>query len=375
MKINSSLKLEYDPLSVAFSLVAKGGGYHQLHSADKNTFMPDRSVTPLAIMPTVSFKDPHSIITSLPLSSFVWKENDVVISSNDRYTVSTTGAEKGKLLVKANVAHGKTIVLSYEGEYLDTRSNKVIKLGDTVVLTCTSQAEYPLKLEVNTGDNLVHDPILNGNANVSVEPQLYLADAKLTTAKAQYWFYLQQPDDSWLLITDALKTSLIVSVSDTAIVVKPNAFDGQKIKIVADYKVDGNALASPSPRAKSSIVSFTRMYSQYSASINSLGGRRVAVSTAEKKMEVVILDKNGVRISNPETIFNITWKAKSGAAGSSWVNIGSGSSLTITKAKLIEYGLADTLNIEADIQEVTADKALATQANMLTDNNNVITSR
>ena len=64
MKKTKRLNVIYTPLNVSVALVVQGGSLTQTHCAETDEYIPDRSITPLVLVPKVYVQDPDGVIPS-----------------------------------------------------------------------------------------------------------------------------------------------------------------------------------------------------------------------------------------------------------------------------------------------------------------------
>lgn len=148
MKKIQRLNVAYDPLHVSFGLVVKSGSLLQVHSAETNEYVPDRSITPLVLSPKFYVNDVTGVTPSGDLlSSLVdvrWYEGsevsgNMIVSGSNGYTIQ--GKE---LLIAKNVPYLTPLTIIFTANYFDVRTGKTVRVHDQKTLSTTSLVEYPV---------------------------------------------------------------------------------------------------------------------------------------------------------------------------------------------------------------------------------------
>lgn len=140
----------FDALNLVKGIKAVGGPDHQTYYIESDVYAPDRRITPLILQPYVEVSDPNGVIPAGDkvgeLSSASWYIGEAILANKitakeSEATLDTPFAigENNALHVRKNST--KSILLIFEGEYLDIRKDKNIHISLTYTLTTTSNTE------------------------------------------------------------------------------------------------------------------------------------------------------------------------------------------------------------------------------------------
>ena len=140
----------FDALNLVKGIKAVGGPDHQTYYIESDVYAPDRRITPLILQPYVEVSDPNGVIPAGDkvgeLSSASWYIGEAILANKitakeSEATLDTPFAigENNALHVRKNST--KSILLIFEGEYLDICKDKNIHISLTYKLTTTSNTE------------------------------------------------------------------------------------------------------------------------------------------------------------------------------------------------------------------------------------------
>ena len=179
----------FDALNVVKGIKAVGGPDHQTYYIESDVYAPDRRITPLILQPYVEVSDPNGVIPAGDkigeLSSASWYIGEAILANKitakeSEATLDTPFAigENNALHVRKNST--KSILLIFEGEYLDIRKDKNIHISLTYTLTTTSNTEVKPapKLVLSKPQSWKYCPLENQTkavieATVSQDSKLY----------------------------------------------------------------------------------------------------------------------------------------------------------------------------------------------------------
>lgn len=130
----------FRPLQINLSITVDGTvPDSQSYDADEDVLTPDYTVTPCAIMPSVSRIDREGVLSSGAVNgddaafSFKWSElkdgKEVEIAdSNTDYKIIRSGNSAGRILIKKNAKPQIPLNLVFYCEYIDPRDGQILSL-------------------------------------------------------------------------------------------------------------------------------------------------------------------------------------------------------------------------------------------------------
>ena len=140
MKIKTAVqpqpvRTSYTPLKASFGIVIDGGGSKtQFYYTNANTFIPNRTITPMKLKAFLSIVDPDKIISNGDKSSqltVTWYENSEstqITSENSNYTLNADGT----LLVKKNVSPTTPVQILCRDRENPPMRESALRLSDTL---------------------------------------------------------------------------------------------------------------------------------------------------------------------------------------------------------------------------------------------------
>ena len=138
-----SLNINYRPLQASISMqVVTSVPDRQFYSAMDKSFTPDYTLTPLTLFPRCAAVDVDSTSAAKAINSELtnmkWYERiggvQKLISSGTDYVITQTGENKGQIQVKKNSSIANPITLEFSAEYVDARTNQVLKYTASKVI-------------------------------------------------------------------------------------------------------------------------------------------------------------------------------------------------------------------------------------------------
>lgn len=150
------IQINYKPLDKSVTLSPIGGSTVQQYNATVNEYVPDYTLVPLVVQPSVSITDPDGIIPAgiknSSLTDINWYENKVdastlIASSNVDYLIDRTSTDnkRGRITVKKNIPEvGLTLI--FTAKFIDTRTGMGVPLQDAITLTSQSAVESSERL-------------------------------------------------------------------------------------------------------------------------------------------------------------------------------------------------------------------------------------
>ena len=207
------IRRDYQPLSVAHSIAVTSGGdspLTQVYDEVLNVFQPNRKITPLVLMPTVTLTASDGSMAQpltnkdIAADTMTWyldgKDIKTVAGWMDDVSINTaSGNQRGQLTVARNVMPGETHSLYFECRVADVRTGKIITVTtDAVVLSTTDKSEDDWAVDVSGAKTVVYDPTEDMLAEMEYEMAQGLAsysdkelrDAELSADSYKHDFVL-----------------------------------------------------------------------------------------------------------------------------------------------------------------------------------------
>jgi len=322
MKKVKKLNIQYDPLHEAFSLVVKGGSLLQVHSAETDTYLPDRQITPLVIEPAFYIQDNNSVIESghheSSLVDIRWYENseapaNLIISGKNGYETGANGA----LIVSKNVPYMSPLTLIFTANYLDPRTSNVIRVHETKTLSTTSLLEMPVTLELDKPGSWTFDPLTESGLR-TITAILRLAGNEVGADRRAFWWYVVE-NKVERLIDSEIDLFYESGQNTPTITIDSRYIDGKVLIRCKSEYIAPNTSAPTQPTLKCQIKETTvnRCYSQWDYDYFVNGSSQVSPLALDIKSEGIVTAK-GKTVDNPIEKFDLKWSLKSQVFGANW---------------------------------------------------------
>lgn len=386
MRKTKRLDIIYNPLNLSKSLVPRGGNLTQVHDAEANRYIPNRSLVPLTLVPEVYINDPDNILDNsrVALSGVLWyaipkemaeqvQDLSYLAEELSQYLITQATAgysinADGSLVVSRNTEYLHPVVLLYTANYVDPRSGRILRVSDSVTLSTTSIA-VAATLTLDKPVSFTFDP---------------LADSGLRTITALLKFGGKDPDPQhcsvgyWWYKVIGGQESLVDPEEDlfyeggqntAALVVDPRYIDG-RVRFVckAEYALSGEQLPiSPTEACLTAETTLVREYGQYDFEHVVYGGVQVATGTRVVKNECVVTVGRKV-LPSASAFFSVIWSITKAVRDAVEVVLGYGDSIMID-AKDLEDGAF----VSVDLEEFEPLKAMAIDEDVLCIDGDVLT--
>lgn len=313
MILGTKFRKVFDPLHIATSLSVAGGATTQEYNADTKEYLPDRTLTPLTIIPLVSIVDHSGAMPSGDKTSSIvnvkWYENEIkaasiITAENTGYTLSTNG----KLIVRKNILANRDLTLIYTGQFVDPRNNQVTDVMKWIILSTTEASETPLFLSLTTPCGFRYNP-LKPISRLSIKANLLLGE---TPANGKYWWY-KSLGSAYELITAETAWEVVSGWDASELIIDPRYLTKKVVfRCIADYVPSGTtAPAVPSARAVQDetvlLVSYTGWYAELST--QNAGAITFGMQKSTSLCQIM---SNSRILDNPEKAFSMRWKKTSG---------------------------------------------------------------
>lgn len=347
-----SLNVNYRPLQASISMqVVTSVPDRQFYSDMDKSFTPDYTLTPLTLFPRCAAVDADSTSASKAINSELtnmkWYERiggvQKLISSGTDYVITQTGENKGQIQVKKNSSIANPITLEFSAEYVDARTNQILKYtASRVVIVSDSSSPQPV-LTLDSPDTVQWYPVRDV-LNQTITAKLMAGDKDITEdERVKFWWYR-------VLSTGALEQIIdgngdndweIESVNRNILVVNRDYIgDEQTYVCRAAYRETSNLPDSPDTFDQTATTRIVRYIPRLECDYKGIVTGCPA-GTSYIYPQGYVRDSRGV-ISNPEEWFKFIWMVKTPGA-SDYSKAGEGVSPTIpfTEGMLLELQIED----------------------------------
>lgn len=347
-----SLNINYRPLQASISMqVVTSVPDRQFYSAMDKSFTPDYTLTPLTLFPRCAAVDADSMSApkaiNLELTNMKWYERiggvQNLISSGTDYVITQTGDNKGQIQVKKNSSIANPITLEFSAEYVDARTNQVLKYtASKVIIVSDSSSPQPV-LTLDSPDTVQWYPVRDV-LNQTITAKLMAGNKDITEdERVKFWWYR-------VLSTGALEEIVdgngdndweIVSVNKNVLVVNRDFIgDEQTYVCKAAYRETGSLPSSPDLFDQSATTRIVRYIPRIECDFKGIVTGCPA-GTSYIYPQGYVRDSKGV-ISSPEEWFKFIWLVKKPGA-SDYSKAGEGVSPTIpfTEGMLLDLQVED----------------------------------
>lgn len=351
MKKIKRLNVIHTPLNLSKSLVVQGGSLTQIHCAETDEYIPDRSITPLVILPRVYVQDPDGILPPglAALSGVAWyalpedvaasvPDGSYIVNELSQYLI--TGATPGyhvqvdgSLRVEANIQYPTRTVLVFTGNIPDARSGRTVKVQESVLLSTTSIA-LPATLSLDKPASWRFNPVEDtGIRTIKASLMLGGKAPDPNHCSVAFWWYKASGNSVVLLDPDEDLFYESGQGTDT-LVIDPAYLEEERIICKAEYALDGASLpVSPTANCLTAETVIGRRYPAYDFENYVHGGVEVAPNASHVKNECVVTIGQKV-IDNPSRFFTVIWSIKEPVYGAEWRILGYGDSIMIPKSEI-----------------------------------------
>lgn len=326
--ITKRFDFNFRPLQINTSITTDGSvPDSQSYDADEDTYTPDYTVTPCAIMPRVSRIDRDGYLSAGAVNgdsanfSCKWSElingkEQEIGTDNTNYQITTTGNNTGRILVKKNAKPGVPINLVFYCEYIDPRTKQIYRIKKPYQIPCRSETVYIPQLFLDAADQTIYNPLTDADTQ-TITPSLKLGQKECEASKRIFiWEVYREDSGVWDTPgSDESDYDIADAGSNSAIVVNKSLMgDSLTLRCRAKYSRDGNpssvALNDSSP---CKVIRFVRRIPKITVDFvgvpNNLPSGAMLFNP-----QAVIEDTNGC-VDNPERYLLPIWSAATNGSG------------------------------------------------------------
>ncbi|WP_330940610.1 hypothetical protein [Bacteroides sp. MSB163] len=372
------IRTSYTPLKASFGIVIDGGGSKtQFYYTNANTYIPNRAVTPMKLRAFLNIVDPDKIISNGDKSSqltVTWYENsesNQITSENSNYILNADGT----LLVKKNVIPTAPAQILCRATFIDTRNNNTLVYNDTFTLNSIQKSDDQLSLSINQPAKITYNP-LKDNQYIDITAALKMGSETVADANVAYWWYKVVNGEETLIDSSDLNIEYVAGQGTKTLRIDADNTYLSVIRCRAAYYT-GTKPSAPADDTLMAETAIVYKIPPIRAFVYSPNGSIIRKGMANMTFYVKILtNKEELTTEQINKYFFVKWFKKSSAAGATAVEIGHGSSISVTADSLrLSGGLQ--MSVYPEVYEIGPYTVLTTKSGdpIRTGTNEVIIAR
>ena len=383
MKIKTAVqpqpvRTSYTPLKASFGIVIDGGGSKtQFYYTNANTFIPNRTITPMKLKAFLNIVDPDKIISNGDKSSqltVTWYENSEstqITSENSNYTLNADGT----LLVKKNVSPTTPVQILCRATYVDSRNKNTLVYTDTFTLNSIQKSDDQLSLSINQPSKITYNP-LKDSQYIDITAVLKMGSETVADANVVYWWYKVENGEETLINSSDLNIEYVSGQGTNTLRIDADNTYMSVIRCRAAYYT-GTKPSAPTDDTLMAETAIVYKIPPIKAFVYTPNGNTIRQGMANMTFYVKILtNKEELTTDQINKYFFVKWFKKSSAAGATATEIGHGSSISVTADSLrLSGGLQ--MSVYPEVYEIGPYTVLTTKSGdpIRTGSNEVITAR
>lgn len=372
------IRTSYTPLKASFGIVIDGGGSKtQFYYTNANTYIPNRAVTPMKLRSFLNIVDPDKIISNGDKSSqltVTWYENsesNQITSENSNYILNADGT----LLVKKNVIPTAPVQILCRATFIDTRNNNTLVYNDTFTLNSIQKSDDQLSLSINQPSKITYNP-LKDSQYINITATLKMGSETVADGNVAYWWYKVVNGEETLIDSSDLNIEYVAGQGTKTLRIDADNTYLSVIRCRAAYYT-GTKPSAPADDTLMAETAIVYKIPPIRAFVYSPNGSIIRKGMANMTFFVKILtNKEELTEEQINKFFFVKWFKKSSAAGATAVEIGHGSSISVTADSLrLSGGLQ--MSVYPEVYEIGPYTVLTTKSGdpIRTGANEVIIAR
>ncbi|WP_373168953.1 hypothetical protein [Bacteroides cellulosilyticus] len=383
MKIKTAVqpqpvRTSYTPLKASFGIVIDGGGSKtQFYYTNANTYIPNRTITPMKLRSFLNIADPDGIISNGDKSSqltVTWYEGSEatqITDSNSGYTLNADGT----LLVKKNVTPSAPVQLICRATFTDTRNGNTLVYYDTFTLNTIQKSDDQLSLSINQPAKITYNP-LKDSQYIDITAVLKMGSETVADANVAYWWYKVENGEETLINSSDLNIEYVSGQGTKTLCVDADNTYLSIIRCRAAYYT-GTKPSAPTDDTLMAETVIVYKIPPIKAFVYSPNGNTIRKGVNNMIFYVKILtNKEELTTEQINKFFFVKWFKKSSAAGATATEIGHGNSISVTADSLrLSGGLQ--MSVYPEVYEIGPYTVLTTKSGdpIRTGANEVIIAR
>lgn len=315
---NKTLSISCRPLKASMSIVVSNSVTdRQTYSATDKTFTPDYTLTPLSITPICNAVDAdnpsqqkrvNESLVNVKWYEIINGERTLITTGND-YVITANGENNGQILVKKNSSILSPITLEFRGDYLDKRTNQVLKFVMSHVIIVSDESSPTCILNLDTDTSVNWNP-LRDISKQTITASLFLGKKNVTAdARAKFYWYRLSETGVKTPITDGNGEEdwEIVSINKNVLTIDRD-FIGESQSYVCIGVFSPNGSKTPNDLDPNAVFTIKRRFPSLHCEIEGTM-QGLAPDTTNIFPKAIIYDTKGI-IPNPEECLEIIWLVK-----------------------------------------------------------------
>lgn len=335
MKITGG-RVIHPALSFAFSMVEFGGSKIQKYNTLLGTFVPDRTITPYQMKPSLIISDPEG---NIPTGDYASSMRNVVwtvrlidgknVIQMTKGTSATTGDyyvdTVNALTVRRNVETSQMLSIDFHGEYYNAIRKETTHFEWHKNLKTVDETETNLNLELRFPSKMNFSPFKN-YGKFPIEAALMNGGVPLDKDHAGYkWQTFETTNKSWRDIDETSDLWYVTGKDASQITVDVDFIQHTLLRVTAWPKSD------PAQQLGASTL-LRRWYGQWDDTYEFAYAKFIKSTTRQTKAVAKVTNRQG-DISNPQRYFDIQLFYRENAT-SEWKCLGNGTEFTIQREQL-----------------------------------------
>lgn len=372
------IRTSYTPLKASFGVVIDGGGSKtQFYYTNSNTYIPNRTITPMKLKSFLNIADPDGIISNGDKSSqltVTWYENSEstqITSENNNYALNADGT----LLVKKNVSPTAPVQILCRATYVDSRNGNTLVYNDTFTLNTIQKSDDQLSLSINQPAKITYNP-LKDNQYIDITSALKMGSETVADANVAYWWYKVVNGEETLINSSDLNIEYVSGQGTKTLRIDADNTYLSIIRCRAAYYT-GTKPSAPTDDTLMAETAIIYKIPPIRAFVYSPNGNIIRKGMANMTFYVKILtNKEELTEEQINKYFFVKWFKKSSTAGATGTEIGHGSLVSVTADNLrLSGGLQ--MSIYPEVYEIGPYTVLTTGSGdpIRTGTNEVIIAR
>lgn len=207
----------------------ENGTLTQYQDLTKNAWTPNRSITPLVLIPVFSaINDKNQTENVVP--EYTWYVNGTRITSTqtsaDYYLETSGGSVTGNLVVRKNVSNDSPVTIKCVATYTDNLQIETYSIDKSVLLTTENSPDRIYMVTLDVPNTITYHPLTDETSQYTIHAAVQFGNQPLpSTEQMVYFWYLDDElmDENTLGVVSGLGTSTIVVDADY--------FDGVTISV------------------------------------------------------------------------------------------------------------------------------------------------
>lgn len=337
------IRTSYTPLKASFGVVIDGGGSKtQFYYTNSNTYIPNRTITPMKLKSFLNIADPDGIISNgdkssqLTVTWYEGSESTQITSGNSNYTLNADGT----LLVKKNVSPSAPVQILCRATYVDARNGNTLVYNDTFTLNSIQKSDDQLSLSINQPSKITYNP-LKDSQYIDITATLKMGSETVADANVAYWWYKVVNGEETLINSSDLNIEYVSGQGTKTLRIDADNTYLSIIRCRAAYYT-GTKPSAPTDDTLMAETAIIYKIPPIRAFVYSPNGNIIRKGMANMTFYVKILtNKEELTEEQINKYFFVKWFKKSSTAGATGTEIGHGSSVSVT---------ADNLRLSGGLQ-------------------------